>query len=91
MSFNPDLNMEAQEVIFSRKLRKVCYPPLRFNNSVSLASSQKHLGLTLNNKLTLGDHLTNVSKKISKTTGLLRKFHEISYKGQHFLQHINVS
>ena len=43
MSFNPDPNKQAQEVIFSRKLKKVCHPPLCFNNiNVSQASSQKH-------------------------------------------------
>ena len=48
MSFNPDLNKQAQEVIFSKKLKKVCHPPLRFNNNnVYQASSQKYLGLTV--------------------------------------------
>ena len=42
MSFNPDPNKQAQEVIFSRKLKKFCHPSLRFNNNVSQASSQKH-------------------------------------------------
>ena len=78
MSFNPDPNKQAQEVIFSRKLKKVCHPPLRFNNNnVSQASSQKHLGLTLDNRLTFDEHLTNVSNKISKTIGLLRKLQNI--------------
>ena len=75
MSFNPDPKKQAQEVIFSRKLKKVCHPPLRFkNNKVSQASSQKHLGLKLDNRLTslFDKHLTNVSNKISKTIGLLR-------------------
>ena len=45
MSFNPDPNKQAQELIFSRKLKKVCHPPLCFNNNnVSQASSQKLLG-----------------------------------------------
>ena len=75
MIFNPDPNKQAQEVIFSRKLKKVCHPPLRFNNNnnVSQASSQKRLGLTLDNRLPFDEHLTNVSNKISKTIGLLRK------------------
>ena len=30
MSFNPDPNKQAQEVIFSRKLKKVCHHPLTF-------------------------------------------------------------
>ena len=77
MSYNPDLNKQAQEVIFSRKLKKVCHPPLRFNNNVSQASSQKHLGLRLDNRLTFDDHLTSVSNKISKTIGLLWKLQNI--------------
>ena len=78
MSFNPDPNKQAQEVIFSRKLNKFCHPSLRFNNNnVSQASSQKHLGLTLDNKLIFDEHLTNVSNKISKTIGLLRKLQNI--------------
>ena len=49
MSFNPELNKQAQKV-FSRKLKKVCHRPFRFNiNNDSQASSQEHLGLTLDN------------------------------------------
>ena len=78
MSFNPDPNKQAQEVIFSRKLKKVCHPSLHFNNNnVSQASLQKHLGLTLDDRLTFGEHLTNVSNKIRKTIGLLRKLQNI--------------
>ena len=77
-SFNPDPNKQAQEVIFSGKLKKVCHPPLSFNNdNVSQTSSQKHLGLTLDNRLTFDEHLTNVSNKISKTIGLLRKLQNV--------------
>ena len=78
MSFNPDPNKQAQKVIFSRKRNKFCHPSLRFNNNnVSQASSQKHLGLTLDNRLTFDEHLTNVSNKISKTIGSLRKLQNI--------------
>ena len=45
--FNPDINNEAQEVILSRKLKKVCHSLLRFFN-ISQASLKKHLGLTVN-------------------------------------------
>ena len=72
MSFNPDPNKQAQEVVFSRKLKKFCRPSLRFNNNVSQASSQKHLGLTLDHRLTFDKHLTNVLNKINKTMRLLR-------------------
>ena len=78
MSFNPDPNKQAQEVVFSRKLKKFCHPSLLFNNNnVSQASSQKHLGLMLDDRLTFDEHLTNVSNKISKTIGLLRKLRNI--------------
>ena len=78
MSFNPDPNKQAQEIIFSRKLKKVYHPPLRFNNNnVSQVSSQKRLGLTFDNRLTFDEHLTNVSNKISKTIGLLRRLQNI--------------
>ena len=74
MTFNPALNKQAQEVIFPRKLKKVCYPPLRFSNdNVSQASSQKHLRLMLDDRLKFDKHLTNVSDKISRTKGLLWK------------------
>ena len=48
MSFNPDVNKQTQEVIFSRKIKSNIHPPLVFsNNFVSRANSQKHLGITL--------------------------------------------
>ena len=44
MSFNPDPSKQAQEVIFSRKLKKVAHPSLVFNNAnVCQCKSQKHL------------------------------------------------
>ena len=73
MTFNPDLNKQAQKVVFSRKLKKVCHPPLRFKNNVSQTSSQKHLGLTLDNRLTFDKYFTNLSNKTSKTIGLLQR------------------
>ena len=45
-NFNPDLSKQAQEVIFSRKLKRATHPPLVFNNNnVSQTYSQKHLGV----------------------------------------------
>ena len=32
MSFNPDQNKQAQEVIFSRKITKSSHPQISFNN-----------------------------------------------------------
>ena len=80
MSFNPDLNKQAQEEIFSRKLKEFCHHPLSFSNSnVFQASPQKHLRLPLDNRLTFAfdEQLKNLSNKISKTIGLLQKLQNI--------------
>ena len=78
MIFNHDLSKQAQEVIFSRKIKKLLHPTLLFNN-IPLNNSlfQKHRGLTLDIKLNFSEHIKNITKKISKTMGLLRKFQQI--------------
>ena len=74
MTFNPDRSKQAQEIIFSRKLKKVTHPPLLFNNNnVSQVNFQIHLGVILDVKLTFEEHLENVFNKTNKTIGLLRK------------------
>ena len=74
MSFNPDLNKQAQEVIFSRKTKKMYHPPLTFSKStVSETTSQKHLGVILDSSISFDEHLISVQSKINKTIGLLRK------------------
>ena len=74
MTFNPDCSKQAQEIIFSRKLKKATHPPLLFNNiNVSQVNSQTHLGVILDVKLTFEEHLKNVFNKPNKTIGLLRK------------------
>ena len=48
MSFNPDFNKQAQEIIFSRKLNKPSHPKIVFNSAtVACADWQKHLGMYL--------------------------------------------
>ena len=74
MSFNPDPAKQAQEVIFSRKKIKPNHPEIFFDNSpVFQSSSQKHLGMILDNKLNFLEHIQNVTNKINKTIRLLRK------------------
>ena len=64
MSFSPDPNTEATEVLFSRKVNSGDHPKLTLNsNQVQQFSSQKHLGLFLDNKLDSNKHL---DKKIDK-------------------------
>ena len=71
-----DTTKQAQVVIFCRKVKKTVHPPLLFNKvSVTWTSSQKHLGIILDNQLKFDDHIKIVFRKISKTIGLLRKRH----------------
>ena len=44
MIFNPDLSMQAQEVIFSRKTNKISHPTTTFNTvPVACTPCQNHL------------------------------------------------
>ena len=78
MSFNPDPSKQAQEVIFSRKLKNVSHPPLVFNNvNVSSCKSQKHLGILLDPRLTFEEHYKTILSKTNRTIGLLRKLQSL--------------
>ena len=82
MIFNPDLSKQTQEVIFSGKIKssinllnQLIHPTLLFNN-IPLTNTlfQKHLSLTLDIKLNFWEHIRSITKKISRTMGLLQKF-----------------
>ena len=74
MSFNPDLSKQAQEVIFSKKRLEVHHPNLYFDGSiVQNSSTQKHLGIILDEKLSFNQHLRYVIDKTSKSIGVSRK------------------
>ena len=51
ITVNRDPNKQAQEVIFSRKIKMALHPSLNFiNNSVKEVQFQKHLGVYLDGK-----------------------------------------
>ena len=57
MYFNLDKNKQAQNV-FSRKQSETKHPQLLFNKtSVAYFSSQKHLGIILDEKLSFTNHV----------------------------------
>ena len=73
MSFNPDPNKQATEVIFSHKKKEVLHPTLYFNRSpVACEPFQKHLGLTLDKKLNFNHHLNEKISKAMKGIGLIK-------------------
>ena len=77
MNFNPDPLRQAQEVLFSRKIKSQ-NPCLHFNNnSVNQTPLQKHLGMYLDPKLDFLEHLKNIQAKVNKSIALLRKLQTI--------------
>ena len=74
MEFNPQISKRAQEVIFSRKNKKIIHPDLKFNNpKVEKTNTQKHLGLLLDEKSTFKTHIDLIINKASKGINVLRK------------------
>ena len=74
MSFNPDLNKQAQEVVFSRKLNKSSHPKMFFNNApVVHASWQKHLGMFLEDSLNFSYHIKEKMFKAMKGIVIIKK------------------
>ena len=52
MSFNPDLNKQAQKRIFSKKLHESCHPKIFSSNALAFCVDlQKHLGNYLDETL----------------------------------------
>ena len=67
MSFNPDHSKLTKEVLFSRKLKNEVHLDLLFNRSkIEVTSSQKHLGLILDEKLSFNSQLKVIMDKATK-------------------------
>ena len=73
MSFNPDPTKPAEEVIFSHKRNRQDHPPLFFNDiEVKQVNEHKHLGLTLDSKLTFGSHINEKLSKARRGVGVIK-------------------
>ena len=73
MSFNPDSNKQAAEVIFSCKSKSPGHPTIYFNDSpvVSLPFT-KHLGMILDSKPNFEQHLSEKISKANTGIGLIK-------------------
>ena len=77
MSFNPDLNKQAQEVIFSRKLNKPSHPKIVFNSAPVVCTDwQKHLGMYLDKALNFNLHIKEKMSKAMKGIGVIQKLNK---------------
>ena len=73
MRFNPDITKQAIEVIFSTKYKKDDHPPLTFNGvPVARQDSTKHLGITLDERLTFRKHIQEAILKANSGIALLK-------------------
>ena len=85
MSFNPDPNKQAVEVIFSRKSKQIHHPEIYFNGvEVKTVKSHKHLGLILESNLTFVSH---INEKVSKAkVQVSLNLYPISYRLKHLIR-----
>ena len=73
MSFNPDPNKQAVQVLFSRKTLTTAHPKIYFNDiEVEFVTEHKHLGLTLDAKLTFASHIEDKLKKAHQGLGIIK-------------------
>ena len=73
MSFSKGRTKSAEEIIFSHKRTHPVHPPLFFNNiEVKQVNNHKHLGLTLDSKLTFANHISEKVSKALKGVGVIK-------------------
>ena len=78
MSFNSNPTKQAKEFVFSRKIISCTRLSLFFNNSLTeQVTTQKHLGLTSDLKLTFQYHVNGKIKKSHNRNWFLRKLQPI--------------
>ena len=74
MLFNPDRSKPAQEVLFLRKKQLQIHLTIGLNNiQVERAPYQKHLGLILDEKLNLKQHMVSAVSKLNKGIYIIKK------------------
>ena len=67
MSFNPDLNKQAQEVTLSRKLNKLSHRKIFFNNATVVCANWQKMNLNFS------CHIKEKIPKTMKGLGIIKK------------------
>ena len=74
MSFNPELNKQAVEVLFSQKHKSPIHPPIFYNGTeITRVDEHKHLGLILVPKLTFIKRIISKSTTAKRNIGILKQ------------------
>ena len=82
MSFNPDPQKQAVELIFSRKRIEIDHLVVSFNDiPVKQVNEHKHLGIVLDSKLSFSALIKSAISKTRKGIGLLK------YLSKYFPRH----
>ena len=77
MPFNPDVNKQAQEVIFFRKLSKPSHSKIVFNSVPFVCTDwQKHLGMYLDKALNFNLHIKKKMSRAMKGIGDIKKLNK---------------
>ena len=72
MQFNPDINKQTVQVIFSQKKNKSIHPSLFFNEApVVMKDEQKHLGMILDSALNFHSHVKEKIVNAHRGTGVI--------------------
>ena len=78
MSFNSDLNKQAQEVTFSRKMTKSSHPQISCNNVlVSRENFKKHLGIDLDKKFNFNHYIKENMTKVMKGIDVIKRLRKM--------------
>ena len=73
MSFNPDPQKQAVELLLSKKRHEKDHPDIFFNNiPVKKVEEHKHLGIIPDSKLSFSSHIKSAISKTRKGIGLLK-------------------
>ena len=73
LEFNPDVNKQATEIIFSCKKTKITHPKLIFNGfELSQHNEVKHLGLILESDLSFKKHIYGKINKAKHCLSLIK-------------------
>ena len=73
MSFNPDPQKQAVQLLLSRKRHDIDHSVLLFNDvPVEKVNEHKHLGIILDSKLSFSAHIKSIFSKTRRGIGLLK-------------------